>query len=183
MEYPEELKDLTDSKPVYVSVSSPDLRDFTNSLIEKTTSNDNLVVYIGSIKSSKKVKSMLEERGVDLKKILFFDMATQVTGSSPDNVMNTVFFDPGDLNQVNMQIDDAVEAVPDGREAVIVFDTISTLSIYNDEDTIIDFLESLSGKLADWDVKSVLIGVEEEMTEELTEAVESSVAETYNLSE
>lgn len=181
MEYPEELDNIEDSEPVFVSISSPDLREFTNDLIERTTKKDNTVIYIGSIKQSKKVKNMLEERDVDLKKILFFDMATEVTGSSPDDVMNTVFFDPSDLNQVNMQLDDAVEAAPEGRETVIIFDTISTLTIYNDEETIINFLESLSSKMANWDLKSILIGIEKEMSEELTDVVENSVSKKYDL--
>lgn len=183
MEFPKELEELEKSKPVFASASSPDLREFVNQLIVNVTSKDKLVVYIGSIKTSKKVKSMLEERDVDLKKILFFDMATKVTGSAPDNVENTVFFDPEDINQVNMQLDDAVDAVPEDREAVIIFDTISTLSIYNDEEVIIEFLESLSGKMNKWDVSSVLIGVEEEMDDKITESIEDAVEETIDMTE
>lgn len=181
MDYPEEIADLENREPVFVSTDSQNLRGFVNDLIEDVTSDDNLVVYIGSIKTSKKIKSMLEERDIDLKKILFFDMATKVTGSAPDDVQNTVFFDPEDINQVNMQLDDAVEAVPEDREAIIIFDTISTLSIYNDKEVIIEFLESLSDKMSGWDVSSVLIGVEAEMGEELTEAMEDSVETKYDL--
>lgn len=180
MEFPEELEELERGKPVFVSTESPDLRELVNTLIEKITEDEKLVVYIGSIKTSKKVKSMLKERDIDLKKILFFDMATKVTGSAPEDVENTVFFDPEDINQVNMQLDDAVDAVPEDREAVIVFDTISTLSIYNDKEVIIKFLKSLSSKMDNWDVSSVLLGVESEMSDELTEAVEDSVEETID---
>jgi hypothetical protein len=181
MDYPEEIADLENREPVFVSTDSQNLRDFVNNLIEDVTNDKGLVVYIGSIKTSKKVKSMLEERDIDMNKILFFDMATKVTGSAPEDVKNTVFFDPEDINQVNMQLDDAVEAVPEDREAIIIFDTISTLSIYNDEEVIIEFLESLSDKMSGWDVSSVLIGVEAEMGEELTEAMEDSVETKYDL--
>ncbi len=183
MDYPEEVADLDDQEPVYVSISSPDLRNFVNDTIEKVTDDDDLIVYIGSIKTSKKVKSMLEERGIDLNKVLFFDMATKVSGEAPDNVKNTVFFDPEDINQVNMQLDDAVEAKPDDRDAMIIFDTISTLSIYNDEEVIIEFLANLSNKMNDWPLKSVLIGVEEEMDEKLEEAVDNSVEKKYDLTQ
>ncbi len=181
MDYPEEVADLDKQELVYVSINSPDLRNFVNDTIEKVTEEGNLVVYIGSIKTSDKVKSMLEERDIDTEKVLFFDMATKVSGKAPENVKNTVFFDPEDINQVNMQLDDAVEAVPEDREAIIIFDTISTLSIYNDEEVIIDFLQKLSGKMNNWDVSSVLIGVEAEMDEELTEAMEESVETKYDL--
>lgn len=183
MDYPEELEELEKGKPLFVSIDSPELRDFVNTLIEKVTNSDKLVVYIGSIKTSKKVKSMLSERNIDMKKILFFDMATKVTGSAPDDVENTVFFDPEDINQVNMQLDDAVDAVPEDREAVIIFDTISTLSIYNDKEVIIEFLESLSSKMSDWEVSSILIGVEEEMDEELTDSVKDAVEDTIDISD
>lgn len=181
MDYPEEIADPDKKEPMFVSIDSQNLREFVNGLIEEITKDDNLVVYIGSIKTSEKVKSMLEERDIDLKKILFFDMATKVTGSAPEDVLNTVFFDPEDINQVNMQLDDAVEAVPENREATIIFDTISTLSIYNDKEVIIKFLESLSGKMGEWGLSSVLIGVEAEMDDELTEAIEESVETKYDL--
>ncbi len=183
MDYPEEVADLENQEPVYVSINSPDLRNFVNDTIEKVTEEGNLVVYIGSIKTSDKVKSMLEERDIDTEKVLFFDMATKVSGEAPENVKNTVFFDPEDINQVNMQLDDAVEAKPEDRDAMIIFDTISTLSIYNDEDVIIEFLQKLSNKMSGWPLKSVLIGVEEEMDEKLTEAVNSSVENTVDLTE
>lgn len=183
MDFPEEISNVENKEPVFVSIDSHNLRDFVNDLIEDITSDNSLVVYIGSIKTSEKVKSMLKERDIDLKKILFFDMATKVTGDAPDDVQNTVFFDPEDINQVNMQLDDAVEAVPEDREATIIFDTISTLTIYNDKEVITDFLENLSNKMGGWDVSSVLIGVESEMDEEITEAMENSVEKKFDLTE
>jgi len=183
MDYPEEMSDLNQKEPVYVSVGSPDLRDFVNTLIEDVTGEGDLVIYIGSIKTSKKVKSALKEQDIDINKVLFFDMATKISGEAPDNVKNTVFFNPEDINQVNMQLDDAIEAKPENRDAMVIFDTISTLTIYNDEEVIEKFLQKLSSKMEDWPVKSVLIGVEKEMDEEMTESIHEAVENKYDLAE
>jgi KaiC/GvpD/RAD55 family RecA-like ATPase len=183
VDFPDELENLQASKPVFVSVSSHNLREFTNSFVKKVTEDGLLVIYIGITKPSSKVKGMLKDRGVDIQKILFFDMATKIAGSAPDRAQNTVFFKPGEINQVNMKLDDAVKSIPEGRDAVIVFDTVSTLSIYNDEDTILQFLNSLTAKMKNWEIDSLLIGVEEEMDEKLSASIKNATEKSIEISE
>ena len=86
---------------------------------------------------------------------------------------------PENINQLNMKLDDAANSVPDSRESVIVFDTVSTLSIYTDQELVLKFLNSLVAKSDDCGIKTVLVGIEEEMNEKLSSAVEKSVSQNF----
>ena len=177
IDYPENVAEPEGSE--LVTVPSHHLRDFMNELVEDLLGSDKLIIYVGVTKQSSKLKSIFQEKGLDTNRILFFDLATKIAGSAPDRAKNTVFMKPENINQLNMKLDDAANSVPDSRESVIVFDTVSTLSIYTDQELVLKFLNSLVAKSDDWGIKTVLVGIEEEMNEKLSSAVEKSVSQNF----
>lgn len=183
LDYPPKLVDTDNHGPLYVSLSSRNLRDFANNIIEELTSQGHLIIYVGVTKPSAKIKSMLEDRDIDTQKILFLDMATKIAGSAPDRAQNTMFFKPEEINQVNMKLDDAVDSIPDGYDAVLLFDTISTLSIYNDEETILQFLKNLSAKTHEWKLPAIFMGVDAETDEKLQAMIEKTANNSFDFTE
>ena len=123
----------------------------------------NNVVYITINRSFDYVLRQLEKDSIK-GKVIFIDAITKTIAS--DIKKEDVLFveNPQSLTQMAIMIDVAISKIKDG---ILFFDSLSTLSTYNNPDIIPRFAHSLVNKLEKKKINGVFISVKEETDKKL----------------
>lgn len=102
------------------------------------------------------IKSFSKEK-VDLKKLFFVDGATMPTGESFQKQKNTVYVNSlKNLIELKIAIQETVEKIGNSKKFIII-DSITTLLIYNKENTVEKFIYSIIEKDRLKNVQTVLL--------------------------
>lgn len=181
----EVIGNLDDSEIALLLVPSSLERDLTNELVTHfTTAKDALCVYVSVSQPSKTVDKRFEAAGAETDNIFYIDCATKLTGISEfQRAGNTVFLHPQDLTTISISLSKAIESIPEGREGILVFDTLSTLMIYNDADTVSRFAHSLTSNIREWGIKSIVLTLEEETDDVIKARLTQFTDVTINVDE
>lgn len=136
-------------------------------LLEKYTQERPIsVIYVSITKPYDLITDQLDDRGVESDKIFFIDCMSKVKNSGNEvRSENCVFIDPRNLTNISIAISEAVKYLPDEHDKLVVFDTLSALSVYNDDKPLEKFGQFLTSKIRNWGIKSVILTLEEEMND------------------
>jgi len=116
-------------------------------------------IYITINKPYEVLRDMLVNKKIDYGRIKFIDAISRMVGSeTPDRDKCTYIESPGDLTELMVAIEESVKGIEGNK--FLVLDSISTLAIYNDTETVEKLVHALTGKLREWDVKGILLSIE-----------------------
>ena len=122
-------------------------------------------VYVTLNKPFDIMKRLLKQSKIDSRLIIFIDGITKV----PENkkVKNCLFIgSPEKLSDISLAMDQAVKALPT-KEKFIFFDSINTLSVFNNPGTVARFVYYLASKIREWKIKGIIISVKKDSDESL----------------
>lgn len=137
--------------------------DLTEEMVTHFTREENaLCVYVTVAKPSQTVDQAFGEAGAKLENIFYIDCATALTGLSVRRAGNVVYLKPSDLTDISISLDNIVDELPADREGVLLFDTLSTLMVYNEADTVSRFAHALLTNVRQWPIKAVVFTIDEE---------------------
>ncbi len=94
-------------------------------------------IYVSLNKTQKSIEETLEKVGISTKKIFFIDCVT--TEKTRDDVLH---ISPDQLETLNAAIDTFLKDIK--GEKFLIIDALSTLLIYNDEDTVAKFIKEVT---------------------------------------
>ncbi|MCX6798607.1 MAG: hypothetical protein NTW59_00745 [Candidatus Diapherotrites archaeon] len=104
-------------------------------------------IYVTTNKSAVDLIDALNKNGLDDARIFIIDTITRKSGYVETEKRNVRYIDsPEELTELSTQIEECIEAMPSGPH-FFVFDSISTMLVYNAERTVEKFTHGLSGKL------------------------------------
>jgi hypothetical protein len=113
------------------------------------------------------LKVAIEAQGLDLSNMFFIDLITESAGGKADRgAGERCFFvsSPKNLTELSILMEQAMLRLP--REKRFVFiDSISTMLIYNDQDTVLRFIHSLTGKMRLLGITGIIFLLEKESDE------------------
>jgi len=155
---------------VLATVSAKEYQNTNIELVKHLTKDKNTPgVYVTLNKPFESMKSILEKGGVDTRLIIFIDAVTKTTGGKLTKTKNCLFIgNPENLSDISVAMDQAVRALP-GKEKFLFFDSLSTLLIYNNIETVARFVHFLAGKMRVWKVKGIIISLERKADKDLIE--------------
>lgn len=140
--------------------------DLTEEMVTHFTRAENaLCVYVTVAKPSQTVDRAFTEAGAKTENIFYIDCATALTGVSVKRAGNVVYLKPSDLTDITISLDDVVDELPPDREGILMFDTLSTLMVYNEADTVSRFAHALMANIRQWPIKAVVFTIDEETDE------------------
>lgn len=168
---------------VLVTAPSEKVDEVNKKIIHHINSKDAKAVYLTVAKPYSTITNVLEEEGIDTEDMFFIDCITKTTSDAPERAENCVFLRPQALTDISIALSQAVESLPENGERFLVFDTLSTLMLYNDKDTVGKFAHSIVNKIRDWGIKSVMLTLEDEADEEVTAQITQFCDETIKISE
>jgi len=123
-------------------------------------------IYITINRPYQNLIEMFSRKGIDTDKIFFIDAITKVTGGKEVDVKNCVFLDsPTNLTDIAIAMRQAVNFM-EGEKFIFV-DAISTLLIYNNDQSVIKFAHFIIGRIRDWKAEGIIISILKDMDEKL----------------
>lgn len=153
---------------VAVTADSSRSGEWRRDLAAAISSTGSFLIYTAVTQPHTAVEKDLEARGVDMDNVFFIDLAADA-GSDEEAVRaeNCIFLKPGGLTHLSIAISNAVEAIPDRENTVVLIDGIDVLEMYNSSRAVSEFSHFLIGKLRGWGSKGVILSVEDGVGDQL----------------
>lgn len=130
-----------------------------------TADKDALMLYVTLTKPYHRLETEFSQKGVRTENFFYIDAVSKLANSSLQRTKNAVFLRPTQLTNLSITLENAVKELPKERDKVLMFDTVSTLTLYHNTNTVSKFLHSLTSKIRGWGLKSILMALEEETDE------------------
>jgi len=132
--------ELKNYESVLIVEDTKSLRVTVNDILK--TLQDKPIIYINLTNTYNSVVSNLKKDELKINNILFIDCITQLAGGNVCNPENVLFIkEPNDLTSLEIAISKFFESIPD--EKWLVFYGFNILKIYNKEDIILRFIQSI----------------------------------------
>jgi len=110
------------------------------------------------------LKKSIDDQGLDLSRLFFIDLITESAGGKAERCAdNRCFYvsSPKNLTELSILIEQAMLRLPRDKRFVFI-DSISTMLVYNDTDTVLRFIHSLSGKMRLLGIAGIIFLLEKE---------------------
>lgn len=163
----DKLKDMKNS--VIIGTVTPTKYQETNISIVKYLIQGQKMpgVYVSLNKPYKTIKTTFQNKKIDTNLIIFIDAITKTTGGNISKTKDCLFIGtPKNLSDISLAMDQAVTSLPSKRK-FLFFDSINTLLLYNESQTIARFIHFLAGKMRMWNVQGIIISLKNKGNEEL----------------
>lgn len=179
----DELEESLESDEVILVIApNEDVESVNTNILKHFSMEDDFSsVYVTLTKPYKTVENVLQEADVDTSRIFFIDCITKTQAGTATAAENVVFLEPQALTNISIALSNAVESLPESDNNVLIFDTLSTLMMYNDQETVSKFAHQLSSKIRGWGIKSVMLTLREEQDDELIENVKGFADRTIHV--
>jgi hypothetical protein len=116
-------------------------------------------LYVTLNRSYEFMQETLRKEKIDTEKIFFVDAITKGTGKKVIFNENVEYVEsPRDLTSLSVAIEESYKKLSE-KPKFLVFDSISTLLIYNDVSSVERFTHLIIGKLREWKIKGILLMV------------------------
>lgn len=150
---------------IVLFVVSPSMSEYDLSedlVTHFTRDQDALCIYVTVTKPSQTVDREFAAAGANTDNVFYIDCATALTGITVRRAGNVAYLKPAELTDISISLSSIVDELPPDREAVLMFDTLSTLTIYNETDTVSRFAHALMANVRQWPIKAVVFTIDEE---------------------
>ena len=128
-------------------------------LLKMFAKEKGIILYITFNQSASKLISELGEKGIQTTSIFFIDMVSKEKGyETADKGVSMDFESPTQLTDLMLAVD---EKMLGKKPSLVVLDSISTLLVYNDRETVQKFVHSLIAKVQKANSKVVLLATKD----------------------
>lgn len=129
------------------------------------------IVFVTANKPYSNIKNLLEEEGINSNNIFFIDcISTQLL--SEKEAENCIFLEhPSNITGISIAIDQAINLIK--GEKIIILDSLSTLLIYNSENVIGRFSNSIINKLRTENVPANMFMLDSDVDKNIFKIIES----------
>jgi len=158
-----ELKDLPQNFIVGFVVSSNKYEETNLHLLEFFV---NKLGYSGSYvtvnRPYENLVFTLDKHKINMDKLFFIDCITKNIGGAEKNIPNCLFLDsPSSLTDLGIALHEYVSLTKD-KKRFLFLDSLSTLFIHNDRNTMMRFIHYITGKMRLWNISGIMISLHEE---------------------
>jgi len=116
-------------------------------------------VYVSINKTAEDLTETFEKEKIDTSKIIFLDAVSRMSDGKKIEKENYLYVEsPKDLVELSVSLEEAVGKLK-GKK-FIVFDSITTLLIYNKAIAIEKFVHAIAGKMHAWEAKGVFTAMD-----------------------
>ena len=168
MKLRKELSDLKDNYSVLLMISKEKYEETYLELTKKLMEDFGSGVYVTVNKESSDLISEMKELGIDTDKIHFIDAVTEMVSEEVNIKKNVeLVSSPNDLVELNILVENAIAKKQKG---FLIFDSLTTLEVYNDEKSVEKFAHSLSQETKNSSINDVFL-IMKHSKEELIETI------------
>jgi archaellum biogenesis ATPase FlaH len=114
-------------------------------LVRELSQKYNKICYVSLNELYDEIINNFEKSGIDVKKFFFIDAITKTSRTIPEKKKDCIFVSsPNSLIELSLAI---TETLNKENPDLLIFDSLSTLLIYEKESTVTKFIHSLIGKI------------------------------------
>lgn len=160
---------------VLTLVSSNEYTQMQNEILRKFQEQN--VIYITISNSYTKILSQLEKEKISSEKISFIDMISVNRGietAQEENV--SLILSPTGLTELVEQLEKNLKKT--GKNTIVILDSISTMTVYNDTGTAEKVIHTMIGKINTNNASAILMSSDSKGTEKLTKIIGQFVDKT-----
>lgn len=133
---------------------------YPNTLISIERKLNLKCIYISFNKISSYIRNLLIEHGVDIKRINFIECVPSKDGK---------FINPNSLTELSIEITELMNKLKSGF--FVVVDTISSFSVYHEEDTILKFVSLINSEVQKCKAGVIWVAIKNEGEKRLNERI------------
>ena len=151
-----DLQGINPEEGVFLFVISPENYRPSHSLIFKYFAGKlkDRGIYVSLNEPCSALSRELKKEGVNTEKVYIIDGISR-SQKQGDSVKNCTFLEnPGSLTEVSIAI---TEAMNTGNYGFVFLDSVSTMLIYNNRETIENFLQFIIGKIKNMGISGAII--------------------------
>ncbi len=153
------LQEIQDNRFVMIMMQEHEYIKKLGEIVRSVKQDNNKICYVCLSKPYKDVIAELNQHGIDSSNFVFIDVLSSHY-SRPEPVKNCIFLaSPSDLDALKLAI---MRVVEDRLCTVVLFDTISTLLIYQQIHSIVKFTHNLTVEKTQENVKKLFIILKDE---------------------
>ena len=169
-------KDLSDSQIVLMVIPCATYNDATVEVMKQLLGKN--VCYVTLNKTYHALKEQFEEKGIDLANVFFIDVISKTTKSLPDMIDNCYFISsPSALTDISIAITTVLEQLNEveNEQSYLIFDSLTTMMIYQKEESMIKFIQSLIMQIKTTKIKSLFYTLDSEEQKDIIKQVQMLV--------
>ncbi|MFH1750408.1 MAG: hypothetical protein ABH863_01895 [Candidatus Micrarchaeota archaeon] len=161
----ENLKGLPENYVVLLVSDSNSYLNTNLSLMKALIADGDTIIYVTMIRPAAVLSKLYESNGIDKDKIYTVDCVSTLTKQYIKHTEHEVYVQPNNLSAIAMAINEMVLSLP-GKK-VVVFDSPSTLMVYNTLNEIMKFALFITSKIRLENFRGILLSVEEDMKSDI----------------
>ncbi len=161
----ENLEGLPDNYVVLMVSDSNNYLEANLSLLRALTNEGNLVIYVTMIRPAAVLAKLFEQNAIDKEKIYIVDCISTLTQQYIKHTEHEVYVQPNNLSAIAMAVNEMALSLQGSK--IVVFDSPSTLMVYNNFNEIMKFALFLTSKIRLENLKGILLSVEEDMKSDI----------------
>jgi hypothetical protein len=163
-----ELMGLPNNYIVGVIFPSNDYEKHNLDLVKLMSSQKGIVGnYVSVNRPYTDLIAQFKNSNISHENIFFTDCITKELGGKPVEADNCIYIDsPKALTDISIAMHQFIDHTPN-HEKFIYVDSISTLGIHNNANTMLKFVHYLTGKMRLWGIKGVMVALHEDSDRKL----------------
>ena len=135
------------------------------------------LIYVTLGRPYKYVMSLFDEEKVRMEKLLVIDCVSKCITPLEEDPEKGIFLEsPENITELCIALDQAMKALP-GEETTTLFDSLSTLLLYHDENVVGKFANYIINCMRLHNIRSVFIVLEADVDKRIVKVIESLVDE------
>ena len=160
---------------VLTLVDSNEYTQMQNEILRKFQEQN--VIYITISNSYTKILSQLEKEKISSEKISFIDMISVDRGIETAQEENVSLIEsPTGLTELVEQLEKNLKKT--GKNTIVILDSISTMTVYNDTGTAEKVIHTMIGKINTNNASAILMSSDSKETEKITKTIGQFVDKT-----
>ncbi|MFH1331795.1 MAG: hypothetical protein ABIH63_00740 [archaeon] len=159
----EELKALPEKFIALVVIPADKMEEVSIEVLNALTKKYRAGSYITVNRPYKNMVKIMESKNINERNLFFIDCITDYLREKEAIVRNCYFVDsPTDLTEIGIALDPLLK---DKIHQFLILDSVDTLKIYNNTESVIKFTHFLTGKLRIHDMSGIFLMVDEKSDE------------------
>lgn len=173
-------------KFISLIVSKPDeYQKVSINLVRDMTSNKKMAgVYVTLGRPFKAIEENLKKEKINTKTMIFIDgitLSSSIEGQSKKEGHCVYIQSPQSLTDLSIAINEAINSLP-SKDKFLLFDSLSTLLIYNKAESVIKFMHFLTSRIKLWGIKGIILSVDSSTSYETISQISMFVDQVLDLS-
>ena len=163
-----ELDELPDNFIVSIVMPSLNYKDVNLHMLEYfVNKKQHSGVYVSVNKPFEHLLQTLESKNIDHTNLFFIDCITKKLGGEPSKRNNVKFLEsPQNLTDLGIALHEFTTETGEKKKFVYI-DSLSTLCIHNNMETMQKFIHYLTGKIRLWGINGIMLSLHEDMDKKL----------------